>query len=88
MIKNISTYKSLNKKAKDIYNSESIFTCISSSLKKIIAIKKKQLHRNIESQPVSIAVQMKHKQAGVKDVKAVPMPSIDEYTKINRLEHS
>lgn len=81
MIKNISTYKSLNKKAKDIYNSESIFTCISTSLKKIIAIKK--LHRNIESQPVSIAVQMKHKQAGVKYVKAVRMPSIDECTEID-----
>lgn len=46
------------------------------------------MHRNIESQPVSIAVQMKHKQAGVKHVKAVPIPSIDEYTRINRLEHS
>lgn len=82
MIKNISTYKSLNIKAKDIYNSESIFTCKSTSLKKIIAIKKK-LHRNIESQPVSIAVQMKHKQAGVKYVKAVRMPSIDECTEID-----
>lgn len=36
-------------------------------LKKIITIKK-QLHRNIESQPVSIEGQMKHKQAGVKQV--------------------
>lgn len=37
-------------------------------LKKIITIKK-QLHRNIESQPVSTAaVLMKHKQAGVKQV--------------------
>lgn len=41
------------------------------------------MHRNIESQPVSIAVQMKHKQAGVKDVKAVRMPSIDECTEID-----
>lgn len=41
------------------------------------------MHRYIESQPVSIAVQMKHKQAGVKDVKAVRMPSIDECTEID-----
>lgn len=79
---NISTCKSLNKKAKEIYNSESIFTCISTSLKKNNS-HKKQLHRNIESQPVSIAVQMTHKQAGVKDVKAVHMPSIDECTEID-----
>lgn len=81
MIKNISTCKSKSKKAKDIYNSESIFTCISTSLKNNNSHKK--LHRNIESQPVSIAVQMKHKQAGVKDVKAVRMPSIDECTEID-----
>lgn len=45
------------------------------------------MHRNIESQPVSIVGHMKHKQAGVKDVKALCMPSIDECTIIDRLEH-
>lgn len=39
------------------------------------------MHRNTESQPVLTAVQMKHKQAGVNDGKAVSMPSIDECTK-------